>query len=65
MHSCANYKDKPANPARRVHFRLGQTVATPGALQALEEARQHPFHFLARHCRGGLGGIGRARQMGK
>jgi len=41
--------------ARRVHFRLGQTVATPGALEALGQAGQLPFHFLARHARGDWG----------
>ena len=40
---------------RRVHFRLGQTVATPGALEALGQAGQLPFHFLARHARGDWG----------
>jgi len=40
---------------RRVHFRLGQTVATPGALEALGQAGQFPFHFLARHARGDWG----------
>jgi hypothetical protein len=41
--------------ARRVSFRLGQTVATPGALATLEAAGQHPFLFLARHARGDWG----------
>lgn len=30
-------------------FHLGQLVATPGALQALEEAGETPAHFLDRH----------------
>jgi len=30
-------------------FSLGQVVATPGALNALEEANQMPHEFLARH----------------
>jgi hypothetical protein len=30
-------------------FALGQIVATPGALAALEKARQAPGEFLARH----------------
>jgi hypothetical protein len=33
-------------------FRLGQVVATPGALEALHEAGQVPFEFIARHARG-------------
>jgi hypothetical protein len=41
--------------ARRVNFPLGQTVATPGALEALGQAGQLPFHFLARHARGDWG----------
>lgn len=30
-------------------FNLGQTLATPGALAALEQAGQGPAQFLARH----------------
>ncbi len=30
-------------------FELGQIVATPGALAALEKAGQHPGEFLTRH----------------
>jgi len=33
-------------------FSLGQIVATPGALAALEKARQSPAEFLSRHVRG-------------
>ena len=36
-------------------FSLGQVVATPGALAALEEAGQHPFVFLSRHVTGDWG----------
>jgi hypothetical protein len=36
-------------------FSLGRTVATPGALQALEQANQNPFEFLARHQAGDWG----------
>ena len=32
-------------------FPLGRTVATPGALAALEAAGQTPHEFLARHLR--------------
>jgi hypothetical protein len=38
-------------------FNLGQTVATPGALRALEEAGQNPIEFLARHQRGDWGDL--------
>jgi len=38
-------------------FSLGQCVATPGALAALEEAEQTPADFLARHQNGDWGDI--------
>ena len=31
-------------------FPLGQVVATPGALRALERSEQSPWEFLERHC---------------
>ena len=36
-------------------FPLGQVVATPGALAALEKAGQGPQEFLARHVSGDWG----------
>ena len=36
-------------------FFLGRTVATPGALRALEQANQKPFEFLERHQAGDWG----------
>ena len=36
-------------------FDLGQLVGTPGALQALEEAEQHPFELIHRHVAGDWG----------
>jgi hypothetical protein len=36
-------------------FSLGQTVATPGALEALEVSGQTPDDFLARHAAGDWG----------
>jgi hypothetical protein len=36
-------------------FPLGQVVATPGALAALEKAGQQPEDFLARHASGDWG----------
>jgi hypothetical protein len=36
-------------------FPLGQIVATPGALAALERAQQPPTCFLARHVSGDWG----------
>jgi hypothetical protein len=38
-------------------FPLGQTVATPGALEALTQARQSPSAFLERHARGDWGEV--------
>ena len=38
-------------------FALGQVVATPGALAALEKAGQQPGDFLARHVSGDWGEI--------
>jgi hypothetical protein len=38
-------------------FPLGQCVATPGALAALEEAGQGPADFLDRHVHGDWGQI--------
>ena len=38
-------------------FLLGRLVATPGALQALEDASQHPAEFLARHQAGDWGDL--------
>ena len=36
-------------------FQLGRVVATPGALEALEEASQGAEHFLALHASGNWG----------
>jgi hypothetical protein len=38
-------------------FPLGQVVATPGALTALEKAGQQPQEFLARHLQGDWGDL--------
>lgn len=42
---------------RKPLFSLGQIVATPGALEALEKAQQAPMEFLARHVRGDWGDV--------
>ncbi len=39
-------------------FELGQIVATPGALRALQEAEQLPGAFLDRHVTGDWGELG-------
>ena len=36
-------------------FGLGQLLATPGALRAMEEAGQTPLDFITRHARGDWG----------
>ena len=38
-------------------FWLGQIVATPGALKALEDAQQTPLEFLMRHVSGDWGDV--------
>lgn len=38
-------------------FPFGQIVATPGALQALEEAGEQPATFLRRHVTGDWGEV--------
>jgi hypothetical protein len=55
MQTATKTENKRATRTRRVNFRLGQTVATPGALAALGEAGQMPHEFLARHARGDWG----------
>lgn len=40
-----------------VSFPLGQTVATPGALEWLADHELTPFHLLARHARGDFGDL--------
>jgi hypothetical protein len=39
----------------RPKFPLGQVVATPGVLQALQAAGQNPLEFLQRHASGDWG----------
>ena len=41
----------------RPTFPLGQIVATPGALQSLEESSQSPSDFLSRHVKGDWGDV--------
>ena len=38
-------------------FNLGQIVATPGSLEALQESGQTPGDFLSRHVRGDWGEV--------
>src|SRR5690242_20436316 len=46
-----------AIPSRTPLFNLGQLVATPGTLEALQQAGQVPIEFLARHSRGDWGEV--------
>ncbi len=41
----------------KAKFPLGQLVATPGALRALEEAGQSPAFFLEKHLAGDWGEV--------
>jgi hypothetical protein len=41
----------------RPRFRLGQLVATPGALRALNDAGQEPLEFIQRHVTGDWGEV--------
>ena len=43
------------NENKKPLFDLGQIVATPGALDALQDAGQTPAEFLSRHIRRRLG----------
>jgi hypothetical protein len=42
---------------KKALFSLGQVVATPGALEALEDAHQDPAAFLGRHVSGDWGEV--------
>jgi hypothetical protein len=44
--------------AGKVSFSLGQILATPGALEAIEQAGQSPAEFLDRHAQGDWGEVG-------
>ena len=44
-------------PLKPKAFPLGQVVATPGALAAIEQAEQSPLEFLVRHIRNDWGEV--------
>jgi hypothetical protein len=46
------------SPRGPFQFPLGQIVATPAALKALEEAGEDGSHFLGRHHSGDWGDVG-------
>ncbi len=41
----------------RVPLPLGRVVATPGALEVLSAAGEHPFCYIARHATGDWGDL--------
>ena len=45
-------------PVNNPLFKLGQVVATPGAIDSLEKAQQTPWEFLSRHVAGDWGVVG-------
>lgn len=47
----------PDDEQPRPLFELGQIVGTPNALQAIQEAGQHPLEFLIRHVTGDWGDL--------
>ncbi len=47
----------PNEPAPR--FSLGQVVATPGALESLQESEQSPLELITRHVTGDWGELGK------
>ena len=50
---------EPNGPCVRPPFPLGQVVATPGALEVLEQSGQTPDYFLDRHVQGDWGEVDR------
>ena len=46
------------DPVVKPKFPLGQLLATPGALKALEEAGQSPAFFIEKHIQGDWGDLG-------
>src|ERR1039457_68229 len=45
-------------PVNKPLFKLGQVVATPGALEALEQTHQTPWEFVSLHVAGKWGVVG-------
>ena len=45
------------NEDHQPKYRLGQTLATPGALEAIKEANQSPMEFLQQHVAGKWGEV--------
>jgi hypothetical protein len=51
----SNHVDTIKTPG--VTFPLGQLLATPGALEALEDSGQRPLDFVSRHMSGDWGDV--------
>ena len=49
-----------ASIGKEAKFPLGKTVATPGALAAMQRTGEPPTKFLARHQSGDWGSVGRS-----
>ena len=52
-----NAEGNGGHPGSTPLFRLGQVVATPGALEALQAAGQDPLELLKRHQSGDWGEV--------
>lgn len=52
-----NDRDKLLDAVPQARFNLGQVVATPGALQLLQDHGLAPFAFLTRHAAGDWGDV--------
>ena len=52
-----NLQGNGMHPLNAPLFRLGQVVATPGALEALQRAGQDPLELLKRHQLGDWGEV--------
>jgi hypothetical protein len=56
-HKLKNRRSQMQQTERKPLFELGQLVATPGALAALEKSGQNAMEFLSRHVTGDWGEI--------
>ena len=57
IESKANGESKHLEEQKKQLFQLGKLVGTPGALDAMENAKQNPFELLARHVIGDWGDL--------
>lgn len=52
-----NYGGKTMIMEKKVRFKAGQVCATPGALEAMNNAGQSPVEFIGRHVAGDWGDV--------